>query len=76
MIWIKRKFQNSTFYNLWENASLYTKRQFERAKEARKFYNIIRNPSLNDFKAIIKMNGIKNCPVTLGDIDIAEKNFG
>ena len=59
-----------------ENASLYTKRQFERAKEARKFYNIIGNPSLNDFKAIIKMNGIKNCPITLEDIDIAEKIFG
>ena len=42
-----------------ENASLYTKRQYKRALETRKFYNTIGNPSLHNFKAIIKINAIK-----------------
>ena len=52
------------------------KRQYERAREARRVYNIIGNLSLNDYKSIIKMNAIKDCPMTLEDIDIAERILG
>ena len=55
---------------------MFTKRQYKQAREARRVYNIIGNPSLNDFKSIIKMNAIKDCPITLEDIDIAERIFG
>ena len=33
-------------------------------------------PSVEDFKAILKMNLIKNCPITTEDINLAEKIFG
>ena len=34
------------------------------------------NPSVRDFKNIICMNGIKNNPVTIEDINISEKIYG
>jgi hypothetical protein len=59
-----------------ENKLLYTDRQFERAKQARQLYHALGTPSTNDFKAIITMNAIKNLPVTINDINLAEKIFG
>ena len=59
-----------------ENKEFYTERQVEKAKLARKLYHAIGNPSLKDYKAIIRMNMIRNCPVTEEDINIAEKIFG
>jgi len=54
----------------------YTQRQFERAKAARKLYHNVGTPTVENFKALIRMNTIANCPVTVEDITIAEKNFG
>ena len=31
---------------------------------------------IQDLKAILRMNSIKNCPVTTKDVDLAEKIFG
>ena len=59
-----------------ENKKFYTKRQFERAKRARELLYSLGYPSINDMKAIIRMNAIKNNPVTTEDVDIAEKIFG
>ncbi len=59
-----------------ENKTFYTKRQFEKAKRARDLYHALGTPSLNDFKAIIRMNAISNNPVTSEDIKAAEKIFG
>jgi hypothetical protein len=59
-----------------ENKKFYTKRQFERAKRARELLYSLGYPSINDMKAIIQMNAIKNNPVTTEDVDIAEKIFG
>lgn len=59
-----------------ENKTFYTQRQFERAKRARELYHALGTPSLNDFKAIIRMNAISNNPVTSEDIKCAEKIFG
>ena len=44
--------------------------------EARKLYQIIGTPSIKDFKAIVQGNLIKNCPITIDDINLAEKIFG
>jgi hypothetical protein len=54
----------------------YTQRQFEQAKRAQELYHIIGTPSIEFFKALIKMNAIKNCPVTTEDMNNAEKIFG
>ena len=61
---------------LEENKTFYTPRQFERAKMARDLYHAVGTPSIEDFKAIIKINAIKNNPVTTDDILLAEKIFG
>jgi hypothetical protein len=59
-----------------ENKQLYTDRQITRAKKARDLYHAIGTPNAEDFKKIIRMNAIRNCPVTIDDILIAEKVFG
>jgi hypothetical protein len=59
-----------------ENKKFYTKRQFQRAKRACKLLYSLGYPSINDMKAIIWKNAIKNNPVTTEDINIAEKIFG
>jgi hypothetical protein len=59
-----------------ENKKFYTKRQFEQAKQACELLYSLGYPSVNDMKAIIQMNAIKNNPVTTEDVNIAEKIFG
>ena len=59
-----------------ENSQQYTKRQIERAKEARNLYQMIGYPSINDFKNAIKYGYIQDCPITLEDIAAAEDIFG
>ena len=59
-----------------ENRKGYTQRQFERAKVARNLYHIVGTPTIENYKALLRMNIIKNCPVTVEDITIAEKIFG
>lgn len=54
----------------------YTKRQYDRAKVARKLYQTMGHPFLEDYKKLIQANAIKNCPVTVEDVNIAEKIFG
>ena len=68
--------ENHSIESVEENKKFFTDRQIERAKAARKLYHALGTPSLNDFKSIIKTNAIKNLPVTLDDINIAEKIFG
>ena len=65
-----------TFAQTLENNLLhYTDRQIQRAKTARELYHSIGTPSVRDFKNIIRMNGIKNNPVTIEDINISEKIY-
>ena len=59
-----------------ENKTFYTSRQFDRAKRARDLYHSLRTPTVSDFKAIIRINAIKDNPVTTEDIELAEKIFG
>ena len=67
---------NNMIQTVDENKIVYTKRQMERAKVARKLYHIVGSPTLEAFKAMLKSNIIKNCPVTAADVDIAEKIYG
>jgi hypothetical protein len=59
-----------------ENKNFYTQRQFDRAKQARDLYHALGTPSINDFKAMMRMNSITKNPITTEDIQIAEKIFG
>ena len=59
-----------------DNSRHYTARQLSRAKAARALYHALGTPTINDYKAIIRMNAIKNCPITMEDIDIAETVYG
>jgi hypothetical protein len=59
-----------------ESRQGYTLRQYERVKEARRLYHIVGTPAVNNFKSLLRMNAIQNCPVTVEDINISEKIFG
>ena len=59
-----------------ENMKMFTPREVKDAKKARGLYQTLGTPSITDFKAIVKSNAIKNCPVTLEHIDTAEQIFG
>jgi hypothetical protein len=59
-----------------ENLMGYTKRQIEDAKRARRLYHIVGCPTVENFKHILRQNIIKNCPVTIDDVNIAEKSYG
>ena len=56
--------------------SVYTKRQVDRAEKAKELYAVIGYPSLKDFKHIIQTNQIKNCPVTIEEVNIWTKIYG
>ena len=59
-----------------ENCGNYTTQQFEKAKEARKLYHNIGSTTVENFKYMLKSNGIRNCPVTIEDVKIAEDIWG
>ncbi len=60
-----------------ENKKMFTDRQVQRAKLARQLYrHSLGTPSLNDFKVIVTNNSIKNLPITLDDVKLAEQIFG
>ena len=58
-----------------ENRKNYTQCQFEHAKLARKLHHNVGTPTVKNFKSLLKANMIKNCPVTIEDVNIAEKIF-
>ena len=59
-----------------ENEKDYSAAQREKAKVARRLYHRIGTPSVCNFKYIVRSNRIRNCPVTVEDINIAEKSMG
>ena len=48
-----------------DNKSFYSDRKISHAKRARELMHTLGCPSVADLKRIIKMNAIKDCPVTL-----------
>jgi len=59
-----------------ENMSHFTKREIKGAEVARALYKAIDRPSMKDFKWIVRSNQIKDCPVTVQDIDVAISIWG
>jgi hypothetical protein len=59
-----------------ENKKEFTKWQIQRAEVARSLYRKVGFPSVKDYKYVIQTNQIKDCPVTVTDIDIAFKIWG
>ena len=58
------------------NKALFTKRQLAGAEKARQLYMSLLYPSMNDFMWILQTNGIKDCPVTVRDAEVALKVWG
>jgi hypothetical protein len=69
------KMENHLINTVKENRVGYTQRQFEQAKKARELYHIVGTPTIETFKTLLKMNAIRNCPVTTEDVNIAKKIF-
>ena len=59
-----------------ENKEGFTKRQIKGAEVARTLYATLSYPSWKDFKWVIRSNQIKDCPVTVQDVDVALKIWG
>ncbi|MGL5934526.1 MAG: hypothetical protein ACRCZI_02770, partial [Cetobacterium sp.] len=59
-----------------ENKEGYSKRQLKAAGRARELYAKLMYPSLKDFKWAVMSNQIKNCPVTVEDINVAQSVWG
>jgi hypothetical protein len=58
------------------NKKNYSKRQIKGAEIAKELYAKLARPSMKNYKWIVLSNQIKNCPVTLEDIDIATNIWG
>jgi hypothetical protein len=72
-----RKEHHMTFFNtVSENKTGFTKRQIKCAEIARNLYKTLSYPSTKDFKWVIQINQIKDCPVTIQYIDVATKIWG
>ena len=69
--------ESFTFINtITENMKQFTKQQIQRAEVARSLYAKLSYPSMKDFKWVVQSNQIKDCPVTVQDIDITTKVWG
>ena len=58
-----------------ENLEGYTNRERENAKRAQEMYTMCIKPTVRNLKHLINGNFIKNCPVTIEDIN-TEKIYG
>jgi hypothetical protein len=56
-----------------ENKAGFTKLQIKGAELAQTLYKTLSYPSMKDFKWVIRSNQIKDCPVTIQDINVAMK---
>ena len=59
-----------------DNKKGFTWHQIKDTEAARALYMTLNYPSLKDFKWIIWSNQIKDCPVTVTDIEVAQKIWG
>ena len=56
-----------------ENMIGFTKREIKQARAARELYPKLGYPSWKDFRWAVQTNQIRNCPVTVQDVDNAMK---
>src|SRR5210317_1230746 len=59
-----------------ENIECFSRSEVEKAKQARKLYHMVGAPTMENFKLMIKGNMIKNCPITVTDMDVSKKIWG
>ena len=59
-----------------ENKQKYTVREVERAKLAKKLYYALGNPSMHNFKNILRSNLRQNCPVNVQNVMNCEVIYG
>ena len=72
-----RKSEHYTFINtVSQNMEGFSKRQVKQADVARTLYAKLSYPSWKDFRWIIRSNQIKDCPVTVQDVDNAQAIWG
>jgi hypothetical protein len=72
-----RKEHHLTFINtVSENKTGFTNRQIKCAEIAQNLYKALSYPPMKDFKWVSRSNQIKDCPVTIQDIDVATKIWG
>ena len=58
------------------NMKMFTTKQIEAANRARKLQHNLMSPTTENLKLIIRQKILKNCPVTVDDINIAERIYG
>ena len=58
------------------NKEGFTKRQIKGAEAARALFATLSYPPMKDFKWVIRSNQIKDCPVTVEDVEVATKIWG
>jgi hypothetical protein len=61
---------------LEDNLKFLSPRQQKRAKRARELYKAMGTPMVDDLKAMIHMNRIKNNLVTTDNVNLATKAYG
>jgi hypothetical protein len=61
---------------LEDNLKFLSPRQQKRAKKARELYEAMGAPTMDDLKAMIRLNLIKNNQVTTDDVNLATKAYG
>jgi hypothetical protein len=59
-----------------QNMENFTKRQIKEARVARTLYGTLCYPSKSDFKWIIRSHQIKDCPVTVENVEVASQIWG
>jgi hypothetical protein len=59
-----------------ENEAYYTNKQLARARQARAFIAAVGHPSIKDAHTILKINGIRDCPITEKDLKLMVKIYG
>jgi hypothetical protein len=68
--------QSHLIQTLEENLKYISPRQLKRAYKARELYDAMGTPTVEDLKAMIRMNLIRNNKVTTKDVNLAIKAFG
>ena len=69
--------QEFTFVNnIYDNIEGFTARQIKVAEVARDIYVTLVYPSAKDYNWVICSNQIKNFPVTVQDVEVAQKVWG
>lgn len=59
-----------------ENKSNYTREMIARADAAKQLYGIVQHPSIPDYKNMICFGMIKNCPITVEDVETMVSIYG